>query len=304
MFLTIGLNPVLQKTIILHHLRENEVNRSSEYYLDASGKGINTTRVLAHLGEPVVHLTHAGGRNRDLFLNLAEGDGLHIRGVNSNSEIRYGYTLLNRENKTTTEIIEEAYPVKQGTQARLLEEYRDLLPQCGIVTFSGSKAAGYTDDLIPEMVGMAKDGGKKVILDVRGSDLLGTLKYRPDVIMPNLSEFVRTFMEQDTDFLTEHLEDEGTLQEVGKKMTELYRRFGSITVLTRGSLATLYVSGDGVKRLTPDRLDPVNTIGCGDAFTAGFASAFLKDSDVSGAVEKGHRCAGQNAVLIRPGVLR
>ncbi|MFP4383873.1 MAG: 1-phosphofructokinase family hexose kinase [Spirochaetia bacterium] len=304
MFLTIGLNPVLQKTIILRHLHENEVNRSSEYYLDASGKGINTTRVLSHLGEPVVHLTHAGGRNRDLFLNLAESDGLHIRGVNSNSEIRYGYTLLNRENKTTTEIIEEAYPVKQGTQARLLEEYRDLLPQCEIVTFSGSKAAGYTDDLIPEMVGAAKDADKIVILDVRGSDLLGALKYRPDVIMPNLSEFVRTFMEQDTAFLTEHLDDEATLREVGKKMTELYRQFGSVTVLTRGSLATLFVSGNTVERLTPDRLDPVNTIGCGDAFTAGFASAFLKDSSVSGAVEKGHRCAGMNAVHIRPGVLR
>ena len=61
-FLTICLNPVLQKTIVLPHLYEDEVNRSREYYFDAAGKGIFVSKVLMQLGEKAVHLTQAGGR--------------------------------------------------------------------------------------------------------------------------------------------------------------------------------------------------------------------------------------------------
>jgi len=303
-FLTIGLNPVLQKTLLLKGLHENEVNRSSEYFLDASGKGINTTRVLAHLDEPVVHLTHAGGRNRNLFFNLAKSDGINLHGIDSGSEIRFGYTLLNRLKNTTTEIIEEAAPVETGTQERVLGKYEELLNDVSLVIFSGSKAAGYTDDLIPEMVRLAKTKEKKVVLDVRGADLTGSLDYHPDIIMPNLSEFVCTFMQEDVDFLSEHLEDAETLERVGREMLNLYSKFGSITVLTRGKLSTLYVWENNIGFLEPETLKPINTIGCGDAFTAGFSSAFMKNQEIPLAVEKGHLCARKNAVLLRPGVLR
>ncbi len=36
MILTVCLNPVLQKTLVLPKLVENQVNRSKEYYFDIS----------------------------------------------------------------------------------------------------------------------------------------------------------------------------------------------------------------------------------------------------------------------------
>jgi fructose-1-phosphate kinase PfkB-like protein len=75
----------LQKTLVLKNLQENEVNRSSGYYFDASGKGINVSRVLLQLGEPVVHLTQAGGVNKRHFLSLAQKAGILYQGVESRS---------------------------------------------------------------------------------------------------------------------------------------------------------------------------------------------------------------------------
>jgi len=67
-FLTICLNPVLQKTLVLPHLHEDRVNRCREYYFDVAGKGIFVSKVLMQLGEKTVHLTQAGGRFKMPFL--------------------------------------------------------------------------------------------------------------------------------------------------------------------------------------------------------------------------------------------
>ncbi len=78
MVLVVCLNPTLQKTLVFSSLREGEVNRTPTYYLDASGKGVNVARVLGQLGIESVHLTHAGGMFREVFITLAEQDGLRM----------------------------------------------------------------------------------------------------------------------------------------------------------------------------------------------------------------------------------
>lgn len=305
-FLPVCLNPTLQKTLVLERLVENEVNRSAEYYLDASGKGVNVARVLTHLGEQAVHLTHLGGRNVDLFLDLAAADGVAIRWVDSSSEIRFCHTLVSTKAETTTEIVEEAAPVVTGTEESLFDTYCELLPEVAVVTISGSKAGGYSGSLFPRMVQAAKQAGRFVIVDYRGKDLLGSLAHRPDVIKPNLAEFVQTFLdgEKSVADIGEQSDDPAVLSRVTEKMREIHREFGCEIVLTRGARPILYTAADGVSAHAPKPIRPRNTIGSGDAFTAGLASALYGGSDLAAAVAKGADCAGRNAELIRPGVLR
>jgi fructose-1-phosphate kinase PfkB-like protein len=168
-FLTICLNPVLQKTLTLERLERGAVNRLSEHRFDASGKGINVTRVLSQLGEQVVHLTQLGGRLREQFLALAADDNLTVRWCDSGSEIRFCYTLLERQGATTTEVVEEAEPVAPGTEAALDTLFSELLREATWVTFSGSKAAGFAAQLFPRWVAAAKAAGKGVLLDIRGA---------------------------------------------------------------------------------------------------------------------------------------
>jgi 1-phosphofructokinase family hexose kinase len=301
-FLTVCLNPTLQKTIVLNRLWENEVNRSNKYYLDASGKGVNVSRVLAQLGEPVIHLTHAGGQNRELFFSLSAKDGIELRVVESNSEIRYCYTLINQEKHTTTEIVEESAPVGTGTEPRIVAEFQKLLPGSHTVIISGTKAAGYSGELYPDMVRQAKKMGKTVILDFRGEDLKRSLDYQPDIIKPNLSEFINTFL---SGFSPSEQEIQNeAVEQVKEKMTELFRQYGIITVLTMGKHGALYMNQKQVDSMAAESIQPVNTIGCGDAFTAGLASNWRRNRDIEKAVQKGMECAKMNALLIKPGTIK
>lgn len=313
MILAVCLNPTLQKTLLLPALHENEVNRGTGRFLDASGKGVNVARVLVQLGAEVLHLTHAGGRDRDLFLSLAGADGVRVAASDSGSEIRYCYTLLNAERGSTTEIVEESDPVGPGTEDLVIREFSALLPSADCVVISGTKAAGYSPSLYPLFTRMAKDAGKRVVLDLRGRDLEDSLQYRPDLVKPNFAEFAATFVTGRMG--RETCNEPELVRRVEEAAREISLRFGTAVVLTRGGLPALCAAGGEAFTSPPEPLSPVNTIGCGDAFTAGFAafweSAGLPPPETPGfagvfssAVSEGHRCAALNAGLARPGRIR
>jgi len=52
-----------------------------------------------------------------------------------------------------------------------------------------------------------------------------------------------------------------------------------------------------------ERVHAVNTIGCGDAYNAGFLYEYLATKDMNKSLEKGKWCASRNAESLRTGVL-
>jgi len=315
MFLTVCLNPTLQKTLCFSSIKSGAVNRTAVHRLDVSGKGINVTRVLTQLGKKAVHLTQLGGTLRPLFLSLCEQDGLDINWVESESNIRFCYTLLTENDNNVTELVEESEPVNPQTETRLLEKFDSLLEgvssslrssrtfgsksaRTSSLIISGKNAAGFSEAVIPEMVRRAKEKDIRVILDIRGNDLINSLKYEPDIIKPNLDEFTATYNTEPTkDFLL-----------------EISQKHKCGIILTNGSqkiLAAEYAKGvdnfyeidvPAVKaKLTNGQV--TNTIGCGDAFTAGLTSALSEGADFLAAINEGNRCGALNAGFIKPGVI-
>jgi 1-phosphofructokinase/tagatose 6-phosphate kinase len=311
-FLTICLNPVLQKTLCFSSVVPGTVNRTGKYRLDVSGKGINVTRVLTQLGKKAVHLTQLGGHStmRPLFLSLCELDGLSVEWVESESQIRFCYTLLTENNYNITELVEEAEPVGTGTEKLLQEKFDSLLTGQGFscMIVSGTKAAGFSDAVIPLMVQKVKEKGLKVILDIRGKDLLDSLQFKPDIVKPNLFEFASTFapdLIRDNDF---SFDNPQAGERIKSAMLDLNKKFGSCILLTDGSRKIRVVeSYTGYYEMDiPLELqltNPVNTIGCGDAFTAGLASALEDGANFKEAITEGIRCGALNAGFIKPGVI-
>lgn len=308
-FLTVCLNPTIQKTLCFPSIVPGEVNRTGDHRLDVSGKGINVTRVLTQLGKKAVHLTQLGGVMRPLFLSLCEKDGLPVEWVESNSQIRFCYTVLTENDSQTTELVEESEPVGAGTEKLLMEKFDSLLCEqsfsCLII--SGTKASGFSDTLIPSMVRKAKEKGLKVILDIKGTDLIESLQYNPDIIKPNFSEFAATFT------IDESARESILLGQIKSAALDINRKYGCRIILTNGSRKIFAV--DSASEGSPDNffevdIQPVktaNTTGCGDAFTAGLASA-LEDSEYSGvyfceAINEGIRCGALNACLAKPGAI-
>jgi 1-phosphofructokinase family hexose kinase len=300
-FLSVCLNPVLQKTIVLERLWENEVNRSKEYYLDASGKGLNVCRVLTQLGENAVLLSQAGGLNKDIFLKMAQEDGVNCDWIDSHSEIRFCYTLLNKAGNTTTEIVEEARLVAPNIEKIIYNEFRKKIRNSHTLIISGTKADGFSSELYPKMVRDAKKIGVTVILDLKGDDLKNSLRYKPDIIKPNLCEFLYTFFPASV--VKEHDDQKDIMIEIKEKMNEIYSEYGSITLLTRGKFGVIIFDEKELVFIPAEVIKPVNTTGCGDAFTAGFASLWYKTKDLITSAQLGMECAKKNALLIKPGTI-
>jgi len=299
-FLAVCMNPTLQKTLVFPELVRDSVNRTGEYRLDVSGKGVNVCRVLTQLGKEACHLTQLGGTLRPLFLELCERDGLRIEWVESSSPIRFCYTLIDKVQKTVTELVEESEKVDESTEELLFETFSKLIPAYSALIISGTKAKGFSDNLIPEMVQTARTRGCRIILDVRGQDLLKSLPFGPDLVKPNLFEFISTFAPE----LLSEKNAETVKKEVGKVWAKLYEKYPCALVLTRGAEPLWYAENGELAEYAFKSVEPLNTTGSGDAFSAGLAAALEEGADLADAVAEGVRCGALNAAQLKPGVIR
>jgi len=298
------MNPTLQKTLVFSDFIQDTVNRTGVYSFDASGKGINVSRVLSQSGKDCCHLTQLGGVFRPLFLELCHKDNIRVEWVESSSPIRFCYTILNRADKSVTELVEESEKVGEGTGDRLLEAFSALVKNHSALIISGTKAAGFTDTLVPEMVRLAKANGLRVILDVRGQDLINSLPFGPDIVKPNLFEFISTFAPE----LISHNNISGSeadvRERVGKIWAKLCEKHPCGLVLTRGADAVWFIEKGELAEYAFERVEPFNTTGSGDAFTAGLAAALEDGASLRDAIAQGSRFGALNAVLLRTGVIR
>lgn len=301
-FLAVCLNPTLQKTLRFASISRDRVNRTAEHRLDASGKGVNVARVLIQLGRNATHLTQLGGDFRQLFLDFCERDGLPVRWADSGSQIRFCYTAIDSSDRSVTELVEESSPVAPGTEERILELFQTIVPSFGTLIVSGTKAAGYSDNVVPAMTRIAKAHGLRVILDVRGADLIGSLPYGPDVVKPNLHEFLTTYLPGAAH--SSHEDEDGLRDKVAEVSLKIAREHGCKVVLTRGSRAVWLCEGSSFSALEVEPAPPVNTTGSGDAFTAGLAAALADGEKLIDAAREGARCGKLNALLLKPGAIR
>ena len=311
-FLTVCLNPTLQKTLRFSSITPGAVNRTGDHRLDVSGKGINVTRVLTQLGKKALHLTQLGGVMRPLFLSLCEQDGLSVEWLESGSQIRFCYTVLTNDDGKTTELVEDQKAVNGGimeqVEQRLLEKFDSILCdasmgiQCLII--SGTKAAGFSGAVIPYMTRKAKEKGLRVILDIKGRDLTESLQYEPDFVKPNLFEFAATFapdLIKDNGFA---INNDAVKERIKSTLIDTAQKYGSRVILTDGSRKILAADREKIFEVEFKPVKAVNATGCGDAFTAGLAAALDDGAHFSAAIGEGIRCGALNAALVKPGVIR
>lgn len=305
--LTVCLNPTLQRTLLFDSLRKGEVNRARQGRLDASGKGVNVSRVIDQHGDAGIsshHLSHGGGESGELFAALCRKDHLALTLV-PGSGVRTCTTCIDGGDGTVTELIEPSDPVDDATVNGVEEAFRTLLPDSSVLVLSGSVAPGYPEDLFARFCEEAGRAGVPVLADFRGAMLLQALPYRPGVVKINLLEFAATFGIARGASLGEQGDDTFLLPAVEGKMRELQEQ-GIRFVLSRGSRESLSFDQErGALRFWPvEQVQAVNTIGCGDSFSAGLALSMALGQELSEGIALGHHLAARNASLLKPGALR
>ncbi|WP_320128344.1 PfkB family carbohydrate kinase [uncultured Sphaerochaeta sp.] len=272
-----------------------EVNRCATHFLDASGKGMNTARILSQLGEEAALLTHLGGARKDEMLALCRKDQVQMLYADSKSEIRTCTTLI--FDQICTELVEEPQKVAPSTEQEIRKLYTKALKTASAVIICGTRAPGYSENIYSDFTFEAKQQGKFVLLDVKGHDLLSALPFRPDVIKPNLSEFVQTFFDRT---IGEQEATEDIKEQVLKKMESLHSLYGCSIVLSRGQQDTWVYDGS-LYTCPVEKGHVVNTIGCGDTLSATLTSELVKRHNLQQAIALASHYATKNAENIHPG---
>lgn len=310
-FLVVCLNPVVQNSLVFDRLVLGEVNRTARYRVDASGKGINVARVLGQTGRSALQLSQLGGPTREHFLAMCAADGLSVRWVESNSEIRTCTTVIDAASGSATELVEEARPVGEGTGERLLSAFEEELEGSDAVIISGTKAAGFPSDIVPSMAALAGERGKKLILDIKGADLSASLPFRPLVAKPNLEELLQTYAPERAEAYRSGGASGGAeaaglggdkLRDFVASIGSEYReKYGCYLVVTRGTAPTLYWDGSALREHRGEVVRALNPIGSGDSFTAGLAAVIVEGGSLGEAVAEGSRLGALNALRLKPG---
>ncbi len=295
--LVVCLNPTFQVTMRFDSFLLGEVNRCSEHYLDASGKGMNVARIVTQMHSKASLLTHLGGSRLEEMLSLCKKDNVEVLYTDSKSEIRTCTTILS--GKTTTELVQEPHPVAPQTEEPIRKLYAKALASCDAVVITGTKAKGYSAQIYPDFVRLAKEAGKFVLLDIKGEDLKNCLPYKPDVIKPNLSEFSQSFLGIDVLEQEENLEVQQTIMQ---KMEEIHSQYGCTILLSRGK-RDIFVQGERFFTVAVDEVEAVNTIGCGDTLAAVLTLGLLEGQNLQQAVIGATKAATIQAKTIHPGSL-
>ncbi|TFH05603.1 MAG: hypothetical protein E4H09_01720, partial [Spirochaetales bacterium] len=159
---------------------------------------------------------------------------------------------------------------------------------------SGSFASGVTSGCYRSLVRIAHEAGAKVILDVRGEALRRSLEERPELVKINMEEAGETFTGGSN----------GSSADWSGMMERMYQAYGTSMSITDGMRDIHYWSKGvpGTSPVVPVK-DPVNLMGCGDAFAAGLLEGVLAGEPLEEAIPRAAACAARNAGSIRPGSL-
>ncbi|MCR5285168.1 MAG: hypothetical protein K6D95_06200 [Treponema sp.] len=294
--LCLCLSSTIQRTVTFENLLLENVNRSKSYVEHASGKAINSARVLNQLQKGCVKsICPLGEENYNHFLNLAKNDDLSIDYVLIPGSTRSCWTLLNSSNHTTTELVvgEPAEEKQDKAEVKFLKLFYENLMEADAVLLAGSRPAIWSEDLYATISGMTKDNNKFLLADFTGKDLLTTLKTAiPDVIKINDEEFCQTF--------ACGMEEAGLKEALIQKSKDL----NNIIVVTRGKDSTLAAKKGDLFECECEKILPVNTTACGDSFNAGFLFEYLQNEDFEAAIKKGNWAAARNAMSVIPGSIQ
>jgi len=262
MIITVTLNPAIDKALDVPDFHVGAHARALVRSLLPAGKGTNVARGVARLGGRAMACGFVGREEEALFARSLTEDGVESRFRAVDGLTRTNTTVLDPEARTTTHLREQGFEITEDDRAALTDILLDWIaehPDAPVV-FAGSLPPGMEPDHFAAMLCACAEAGADILVDTNGPALraafetgaVGTLK-------PNLEELGE---------LTGCDVPRKRAVEVARSLTD---RVDTV-LLTLGTEGAYLLRKDTtIGRWCPLPEDEVrNTVGCGDAFLAGW----------------------------------
>lgn len=264
MIITVTLNAAIDNTLSVPHFRLGARHRAVDKRAAAGGKGINVARALKCLGQPVIATGFAGGVTGTRIIEYLTSESVLNDFVRIGGESRTSTVLIDPTNGEQTEINEHGPVVTEAELELFREKLMYLAGGADICVIAGSMPQEIPTEFYGELVTELRSAGVRTVVDAEGDVMRHALRAEPDQIAPNLNEAEelvgREFVDAE-DFASAPAE----LRSMGGRDVVVTTSDGCWAVLDDDPQTTL--------RVHAPQLEPVTTVGSGDALVAGLVSA-------------------------------
>jgi 1-phosphofructokinase family hexose kinase len=284
--LTVTLNAAIDRTVAVPNFRLGRRHRAVESRTVAGGKGINVARALSLLGRPVIATGFVGGPTGSRVLEQLHEESVLTDFIRIAAETRINLAVIDPTSGDQTEINERGPAVSAEETMRLFDRISYLAGGAKLCVLAGSVPPGAGNDLYARLVQDLSRRGVPVILDAEGEAMLEGVRAGAAMVTPNEREA--------EELVGQEFADHGDL---AQGLLELVRLGAGEAAITRpeGCVAAV---GEGPQRrlleVHTEPLEPVSTVGSGDAFLAGYVAARYEDRSPEDCLAYGVACGAES----------
>jgi len=284
MIYTVTLNPAVDKTIETDDFTVGALNRVRSARLDAGGKGINVSKVIASLGGSSIAMGILAGSAGEFIKSYLDERGIKNDFIFVPGETRTNLKIIDRNSQKNTEINESGPCVNEGELERLKRKLLDQVTTGSIVIFSGSVPANTDKDIYYRWIKAVRQKGAKAILDADGELLKRGIEAGPYLVKPNIFEL-------------EHLA--GTVMADERQTAEFARHLLEkqgleMIVVSMGEKGSLFINRTVTLLVHGIKVDVKSTVGAGDSMVAAMAYSIDRGLDFEKMVKLAAAAAAAN----------
>lgn len=286
MILTVTLNAAVDRTVAVPNFRLARRHRAVESRTVAGGKGINVARALSLLGRPVIATGFVGGPTGTRVLEQLHDESVLTDFIRIAAETRINLAVIDPTSGDQTEINERGPAVSPEEVKRLFERIAYLAGGAKICVLAGSLPPGAGDDLYARLIADLGRRGVPVVLDAEGEAMHEGVRAGASMITPNEREAEELVGQEFAD-----------ASDLAQGLVELTRLGAAEAAITRpeGCVAAV---GEGAERrlleVHTEPLEPVSTVGSGDAFVAGYVAARYEGRSAEDCLAYGVACGAES----------
>jgi len=299
MIITVTLNAAVDKTLAVPNFRLGRRHRAVDQTSMAGGKGVNVARVLKALGQPVIATGVAGGATGTRIIEQLTDEAILNDFVRIREDSRMSTAVVDPTSGEQTEINERGPKVSEAELELFVDKLLYLAQGAAMCVFSGSLPPGVEPDLYARLVTELHRLDVITVLDSEGEPLRLATRVAPSVVTPN---------ELEAEELVGHeFADEEDRRAAIREMVEMGAS-EAIMTLADGCLALLGSDADAARprrlfRATLERLEPVSSVGSGDAFLAGYVAARYDRRSEEDCLRFGVACGAESTQHLGAGLL-
>ena len=254
MIYTVTFNPSIDYIMFADDFELNGLNRATETYKFAGGKGINVSRVLQTLNVPSTALGFAGGFPGQFIDDTLKKAGIQTDFIEIDEDTRINVKLKTGDE---TEINAPGPNISQTQFENLLRQLKQTSKK-DIVVVAGSIPKSVPKDAYEQIAKIINQTGARLVVDAEKDLVESVLKYNPLFIKPNKHELEVMF---DTAINSD--------EDVIYYAQEIMKQGASSVIVSLGGEGAIYVDHKHSLKASVPHGQVVNTVGSGDSTVAG-----------------------------------